>query len=485
MFFQRATAALGLTALLSAHGAPVTAQAFDRSVAPAPGPVMPLHVPSWTRTTLANGVVLVVAQKRDLPLVAFSLTIVGGSYNFEPSDKLGTASFTAQMLSEGTTDKTADQLSEAQQLLGTDIDASVTGESGTITFTSLTDKFQPAMALVADMLLHSTFPTPALERIRGRTLVQLKQARDQPNAIAANVFARVVYGDDHPYGRVTSERTVTAITRDDVVAFHEAFYRPGRAVITVTGDVDPAAVKAAVETAFATWLAGGERPSWRYPPVPVPRATTIYLVDKPEAAQSVFAIGLPGPPRDTPDYYPIQVMNHLLGGLFQSRLNHNIREVKGYSYGVGSSFAFGRGPGAFRAGGGIVTAKTDSALIEFMQEFRGVEGAVPFTEDEITQGKESLVQSLPRRFSSVNGIGASIAAIYTQDLAETFYQDYAARIGAVTRDDLVRVAKRYVDLEHLNIVIVGDRRVVEAPLAATGIAPIAVLDIDGAPVPVP
>lgn len=481
---RRVLFALALS--LTAHSAQLTAQAkLDRNVAPTPAPTPAIHIPTWTRARLANGAELVVTEKHDLPLVAFSINFVGGAYNFEPADKVGVAAFTAQMLSEGTTTRTADQLSEAQQMLGTQIAAGVGGEGGSISFTSLTDKFQPALALVADMLLNSTFPAPALERIRGRTLVQLQQAKDQPNAIASNVFARVVYGEQHPYGRLLTEATVNAIARDDIVSFKLAYFQPGRAVITVTGDVTPAAAKAAVEKAFAAWPVGGTRPAWDYPPPPALRPTTIYLVDKPTAAQSVFAIGLPGPSRDTPDYYALQVMNNLLGGLFQSRLNHNIREVKGYSYGVGSSFSFGRGPGPFRAGGGIVTAKTDSALIEFMKEFRGVEGEVPFTDDEISQGKESLIQSLPRRFSSVNGIGASVALLFIQDLPQSFYQDLPARVNAVTRDDLVRVANKYVDLAHLDIVIVGDRSVVEGPLKATGIAPIVLLDRDGKPAQTP
>ena len=205
-------------------------------------------------------------------------------------------------------------------------------------------------------------------------------------------------------------------------------------------------------------------------------------MDKPNAAQSVFAIGLPGPARDTPDFYAIDVMNTLLGGLFQSRLNHDIREVKGYSYGVGSGFAFGHGPGAFRAGGGIVTAKTDSALIEFMKQFRGVQGEAPFTDDEIQQGKQSLIQSLPRRFASVNGLAGSVAALYTEGLPRDYYQTFPARINAVTRDEMLRAAKRYVDLDHLHIVIVGDRATVEQPLKATGIAPLVLLDADGKPV---
>jgi predicted Zn-dependent peptidase len=352
-------------------------------------------------------------------------------------------------------------------------------------FTALKDKSEPALALLADMLLNPSFPDSALDRLRARALVALTQQKDQPEAIAGNVFSRVVYGEAHPYGRVVTEKTVGAITRDDIVAFHRAYFQPGRAVISVTGDVDPAAVRATVERALAQWPAGGSRPAWSYPPPPVRKAATIYLVDKPNSAQSVFSLGHPGPPRDTPDFYAIQVMNHILGGLFQSRLNHNIREVKGYSYGVGSGFNFGRGPGAFEAGGGIVTAKTDSALIEFMRELRGVQGERPFTADEVLQGKESLIQSLPRRFGSVNATGSAIASIFTLGLPETYYQDYAAKINAVTPADLVRVARKYIDLGHLNIVIVGDRATIEGPLKKTEIAPIQLLDIEGKPVVVP
>jgi predicted Zn-dependent peptidase len=246
--------------------------------------------------------------------------------------------------------------------------------------------------------------------------------------------------------------------------------------------VDPAAAKTTVEAALAGWARGGDRPTFDYPPVPASRPTTIYLVDKPGAPQSVFAIGLPGPERDTPDYYAIEVMNTILGGLFQSRLNHDIREVKGYSYGVRSRFAFGKGPGPFQAGGSIVSTKTDSALIAFMGHLKGVQGAVPFTDDEMAQAKASLVQSLPQAFASVSATAGAISDLYVEGLPQNFYQTMAARVDAVTKDDLVRVAKKYIDLGHLDIVIVGDRSVIEGPLKATGIAPIVHLDADGNPV---
>ncbi len=474
-----AAAALASAAQLGAQGS------LDRGKAPKPGKSPTLRVPTWTKTKLANGAELIVVQKHDLPLVALNIDFVGGAANYEPADKLGVAGFTGQMLSEGTKTKTADQLSDAQQLLGTSINASVGLESGTIRFTSLKDKFVPALELLTDMLLNSTYPDSALERIRGRTLVNLTQAKDQPNSIASSVFQKVTFGEGHPYGRVTNEQTVKAITRNDVVAFAQTYFKPGRAVITVSGDIDPASAKAAVEKALAAWPKGGARPSFAYPPPLAPKNRTIYLIDKPKAAQSVFALGTPGPSRNTPDYYSLTVMNHLLGGMFQSRLNHDIREMKGYSYGVNSSFGYGRGPGAFRAGGGIVSAKSDSALIGFMHHFKGVRGDSVYTDDEVTMGKESLIQSLPSRFSTVNGVAAAISSIYTQDLPESYFTTYATKINAVSKADLARVAKKYIDIDHMNLIIVGDRAAIEASLKKTGIAPIQILDVEGRSVPVP
>jgi len=477
--------ALG-TATLIAAPASALAQAgpssFDRTQPPAPQPPAALHVPSWTEATLADGARLVVSEKHDLPLVSLRIDFVGGADQYEPADETGLASMTAAMMSEGTASLTGDELSDALDLLGTSVSVRVGGESGTISFLSTTENFPKVLDLVADMIEHPSFPADALERLRARTLVGLTQAKDQPTAIARDVFARVLYGEDHPYGRFMTEESVQAISRADVVSFHDTYFQPGRAVITVVGDVEPAAARATVEGALSGWARGGAPPSFDYPPVPEPRPTTIYLVDKPGAPQSVFAIGLPGPPRDTPDYYAVQVMNTILGGLFQSRLNHDIREVKGYSYGVGSGFAFGRGPGAFEAGGSIVTAKTDSALIAFMTHLRGVRGDVPFTDDEIAQGKAALIQVLPQIFASVNATSSAISGLYVDDLPRDYYQTMAARVNAVTPDDMVRVARKYIDLDHLDIVIVGDRAAIEKPLEATGIAPIVHLDLEGNPV---
>jgi predicted Zn-dependent peptidase len=330
-------------------------------------------------------------------------------------------------------------------------------------------------------MLNSTFPAEALDRLRGRTLVGLTQAKDQPVVVGAQVFNKIIYGDAHPYGQRATETSIKAITRDDVVAFAKSYYQPGRALITVVGDITPAQAKAAVEKGLTAWAKAGDKPSFDYPKLPELQPAKIYLVDKPGAAQSVFNIGLPGPPRNTPDYFALQVLNTILGGQFQSRLNANIREQKGYSYGVNSGFGYGKGPGAFRAGGSIFSAKTDAALIEFMKELKGIVGEKPVTDEELKTAKDSLIQGLPQRFASVSSINNAITSLVTQGLPDDYYQQYAKNVSAVTKDDVLRVAKQYIDLNHLAIVIVGDRSQVEAALKATNIAPITLIDIDGNP----
>ncbi len=287
------------------------------------------------------------------------------------------------------------------------------------------------------------------------------------------MFPRVLYGDAHPLGLSPTEQSVKAITRADVVEFHQRYFKPGRALITVVGDVTLAAIRPVIERGLANWPAGGERPAFSFPPLPAAKPTTIYLVDKPGAAQSTFSIGQPGPPRTTPDYYALQVMNTILGGMFQARLNANIREEKGYSYGVASSFGFGKGPNPFRTGGDIVGDKTDAALVEFMKELRGILGARPVTEEELKTAKDSLVQRLPGTFASVSSINGALTGLWVQSLPDNYYQEYTKSVMAITADDVLRVAKQHLDLDHLAIVVVGDRKAIEEPLSATKIAPIA------------
>ena len=462
---------------------PQATVAFDRTVIPAPGRTPELRVPAWTTSKLANGAELIVSPRHNLPLVSFSISFVGGADQYEPADKPGVAEFTAAMLSEGTTTKSGDDLSNALQLLGTGVRVAVGGESGAISFLATADKVGRVLQIVEDMMLNPSFPNDAIERYRARRLVALTQAKDRTGSIAARVFPKVLYTEAHPYGRSITEQSAKAITRDDIVAFHKAYFTPSHAIISVVGDVEPGAMRQTVESVLAPWTTSGPAPSFAYPAAAAGKTTTIYLVDKPSAAQSSFAIGLVGPPRSTSDYFAIEVLNNMLGGMFQSRLNANIREQKGYSYGVGSFFSYGKGPGPFEAAGDIVTAKSDSALIEFMKELRGMRGARPITDEEMQTAKDNLIQSLPQRFGSVSAVNSSIREIYLDELPQDYFQRYADNVRAVSKDDVVRAANKYIDVDHLAIVIVGDRKTIEQPLRATGVAPIVLLDIDGNPLP--
>ncbi|HUP40565.1 MAG TPA: pitrilysin family protein [Vicinamibacterales bacterium] len=461
--------------------ASVLAQTLDRAKQPPIGKIPELRVPTWTKSKLSNGAELIVSEKHDLPLVSFSITFLGGTDQFETADRRGVGNLAAAMMSEGTKTRNGDDLSNALQLLGTNVSVGVAGESGSISFVSTSARFAQTLDILADMLVNSTFPPEALERLRAQRLVALEQAKAQPGSIASRVFPRVLYGDAHPLGQSSTERTIKAITRADVVDFHQRYFKPGRALITVVGDVTPAAVRPVIEKGLASWAPGGERPTFSFPSLPPAKPTTIYLVDKPGAAQSTFSLGLPGPARTTPDYYALQVMNTILGGMFQARLNANIREEKGYSYGVSSGFGFGKGPNPFRTGGDIVGDKSDAALVEFMKELRGILGERPVTEEEMNTAKESMVQRLPGTFASVTAINGAIAGLWLQSLPDNYYQQYTKSVMSVTAADVVRVAKQYLDLGHLAIVIVGDRKAIEEPLRATKIAPITLLDIEGNP----
>ena len=238
---MRAWITLAAVVLLSI--APSAQQALDRKKIPPPAKTPELRVPAWTKSTLANGADLIVSEKHDLPLISFSITFLGGADQFEPAGKQAVASLTAALLSEGTQTRDAESLSNALQLLGTTVNASVASESGSISFRSTAAKFPATLAILADMLVNPTFPAAGLERLRGQRLVQLTQARAQPGAIASRVFPRIVYGSQHPYGRVVTEESLKAITRDDLVAFHKAYYQPGRALVTVVGDTTAASVK--------------------------------------------------------------------------------------------------------------------------------------------------------------------------------------------------------------------------------------------------
>ena len=268
--------------------------------------------------------------------------------------------------------------------------------------------------------------------------------------------------------------------------FFETTFLPNNSALVVVGDTTPEAIVAKLETSLKDWKPGVV-PAVAYPEVPSsPKAVTVYLVDKPAAAQTVLAVGHIGVPRNTPDYFPLVVMNATLGGQFSSRINLNLREDKGYTYGARSSFTFRQGPGPFEAGGSVQTAVTKEALVELVKEIQEIAGSRPVTDQELAFAKDRLIKGFPSRFETTFGQAGTLAELVIYNLPYDYFTTYQSKVEAVTRGDVGRVAEKYLDPNHMTILAVGDRKVIEPKLKELPYAEVInVLDTEGNPLPRP
>jgi zinc protease len=312
----------------------------------------------------------------------------------------------------------------------------------------------------------------------------LKARADDPEQTAAAVFPRLIYGLDHPYGRPESgtPSSVGSITRDDAVSFYKKIMVPANAALVIVGDIGPDAITAAIEGRLRAWRPGPVPPAPAVaPPVPPP-PRGVYLIDKPAAAQSVVKLGRIGAARKSPDFFSLRVMNAILGGQFVSRINMNLREDKGYSYGADSSFSFLRDRGPFEAGATVQTAVTKESLVELMNELTGITGRRPVTDAELAFAKQGIIQGFPGRFETTFGVAGQIAVLVDFGLPDDEFAHYQQRVEAVTRADVDRVAREYITPSTMSILIVGDRSQVEKPLKGLPfIGAIQWLDTEGNP----
>ncbi len=458
-----------------------TPSKIDRTKQPPVGPTPTFKVPAFTIDTLANGARLVVVEKHALPLVTFSIHFQGGTDQL--GTKPGVSAFLSSMLREGTATRSADQINNDLALLGNSIGFGVGGENASVGFSSsLVRDFEPTLNIMLDMMLNSTFPAPALERLRTQQLSAYTRGQDEVATIAAQITPKLLYGDQ-PYGRVTNDADLKAVTRDDVANLAKQLFVPANATVYVVGDIARAKAKTVLNAAFKVWPAGGTKIAVTYPEAPTAPNTTIYLVDMPNKPQSQLVLARTVAPQYGPDMAKADVMNAILGGMFQSRLNANIREAKGYSYGFGSGIGWRAGPGSLRAQGAVTREKTDSSLIEAMKEIRGLSGGVPATADELSAAKNSLTLSLPGRTESLDGIASVVSRLVDYNLPRDWWAQYITSVNSTTASDVTAMTKKYADPEHLAIVIVGDGAKIEAAVRATNIAPVVKLDKTGKKLP--
>jgi len=456
----------------------LAAQAVDRSKPPALPPPPPLRAPAVESTTLPNGLELVVVEMHKVPVVDVSLVTAAGSVR-DPADLPGLATFTATMLQQGAGRRGALDIADEAAYLGASLNTGASYDAAIASIHVPKRRLGPALDLLADVVLRPTFLDTEVSRQRDLRRTQILQQQDQPVVMANLAFSAIVFGTAHPYGRPLNgtQTSVAALTRDRVAQFHATCYRPNTSRLLFVGDVTMDEAQRLVTERFGAW-ARGDLPQVSDVAAPAAAARTIYLVDKPGAAQSVFRIGEVGVSRSTPDYFALQVLNTILGGSFTSRLNQNLRETHGYTYGANSQFDMRRMQGPFLAASSVVTAKTDSALIEFMRELRRIrDEAVP--QAELDKAKAYISLGLPSDFETTVRTAARIRELLLYDLPLDYYATFIPQINSVTADDVQRVARQYLDPDHLAIVIVGDKTKIAAGLDALHEGPIVYRDLWG------
>jgi zinc protease len=446
-----------------------------RNKQPAAAAPSKLALPVPTSFKLANGLTVMLVEQHNLPVVAANLVVLSGS-EANPANKPGLAAFTADMLDEGTSRRSTLQLAEDVAAIGASLSTGSTSDASAINMRTLKKNADAAFDLVADVALQPAFAAKELDRVRNNRLTQILQQRDNPNALASKVFNNALYGAKHPYGftELGTEESIKAINREDMMKFWQTGYVPENSALIVAGDLTQAELRALAEKHFGKWT--GKATGTTRPDVQASAARHIVIVDKPGAPQTVLRIGHVGVSRANPDYVPIEVMNTGLGGLFSSRINMNLREKNGYTYGAGSVFQFRRGPGPFFTTSSVRTDVTAPAVHEIFNEFERMR-ATDVSTEELKIAKDSFARSLPGLFETTGQAAQSVAQLFIYNLPLDYYRSLPAKIDAVTVADVRRVAGKYLLPDSMVIVAVGDRSKIEPELTKLNLGKIELSDL--------
>lgn len=454
---------------------------FDRTTAPLPTEPRPYHFPDITRTTLPNGLRVLVAENRNAPLVSLRALVRSGS-DHDDVRTAGLASLTAEMLDEGAGDRDAMQIAEDVSILGGSLGTGSDWDASYISLDVLSRNVEPSVSIVGDVTARPTLPPEDLERVRAERLNDILQQRNEPGAIAGKRFANLLYGTG-AYGNSVSgnPESVARITVDDVRRFYETHYLPNNSSFVVSGDIDaPAAIELITRT-LGDWAPGAEPPRPVVAPHPI-HASRIYVIDRPQAVQSEIRIGHLGVPRSCEDYFALSVMNAIFGGVFNSRINLNLRERHGYTYGARSQFAFRRQAGPFVVSAPVRNEVTRESIVEMVAELRRIRTG-DIDDRELEDTKNYLVGVFPATVQTASDIASRLVDMELYGLPDDYFDHYRQNIAAVSKADITRVARKYLDPDRILIVVVGSAKEIREPLGTLGM-PMHEMDIDGNAVPV-
>ncbi len=455
--------------------------ALDRTEMPGAAKSPTFSPPVPTRNTLSNGMEVVVVEKPGLPVVAQGLLIRAGGIT-DPAGKPGLASLTAAMLAEGTPTRTSRDISDEMEFLGSQLRASASREFATISTETLTTHWQHALEVLADVAQNATFPENEFDRVRSERLTDLSRIPDSPQAIAGRASQALLFGAGTRYGHPVSgnERAVKSFTRDDLAFHHAAHFAPEGTTLILVGDITREDAVNQAESAFGGWQSGataddnGDAES-----MPDDGTTTIFLADKPGAPQSVIRSGYLTVPRNHPDYLALNLLNYILGGQFSARLNMNLRQDKGYSYGYMSSIDWLTGPSALTAGGSVQTEVTKESVAETIKEFEEIRSARPVTQEEFDDAINGILRGLPNQFETHGQVLNQLVRLVAFDLPDDYFSTYSEEVGKLTLADIHRVAEEHIKAGALKIVVAGDAERVEAEMQELGL-PLVRIDYEGA-----
>ncbi len=459
--------------------------AIDRAKEPALGGDKPFKAPDVRSAKLENGMDIYVVEKPELPKVAVSLATRAGSVADAPG-KSGLSSMTARLMRRGTAKMNALQIDETMGNLGGTLGGGTGKESAGLSTEVLKRNLTPALAVMADVAMNPNFPAAEFDREKKLALDNLAQAASNPNAVSSRVASMIAYGPDHPYGQPSGglPGTVQAITRDDLVNFHKTYWKPGSSALVFVGDITLAEATNLARQQFGSWT-GGAAPAVNIPATAPMPSGKVYLIDRPGSAQTIVAHILKAPERKSPDYYSLALANAVYGGGFGTRLNLNLREDKGYSYGV---FAFPQHQtkaGAWIASGGVQTDKTKESVVEFIKELQGIAGEKPITQKEFTTARLAKIRGYSQQFEAYGRITGQITDLWLHGLPMTYLQAETDEIAKLQLTGVNQTANKYANPAGTSILLVGDLSKIEEGIRGLNLGEIIILDVEGKPLSKP
>lgn len=453
----------------------------DRSKLPDQGTPPEIKFPDLQKAQLKNGLKIILAERHSIPVVNFNL-IVDAGYAADQFSLPGTSKLTMEMIDEGTKKRTALQISEELALLGASLGSGSDLDVSFVSLSALKNKLDESLDIFADVILNPSFPEEDFNRLKAQTIAAIQREKVTPTSMALRVFPRILFGENHAYGNPMTgsgtEETVNKITKEDLIKYHQTWFKPNNSTLVIVGDITMEEILPKLEKLFDGWKPGNV-PVKNISEVNHKEKPLIYILDRPGSLQSVIFAGHIAPPSNDPDDIAIEMMNTIFGGAFTSRINMNLREDKHWSYGASSFLMGARGQRPFVVYASVQTDKTKESMIEIKKELEQIVTTKPPTEEELNKNKQNEILALPGSWETMRSILGSLVTMVKYNLPDDYYKNYPTRLRSLNLDDIKRATNKVIKPERLVWVVVGDRAKIENGIKDLNFGEIHFVDSDG------